>query len=156
MMPKDFQALRQATTFSEVGHIALDIQERYPQPLGQVGGPISTGGLGSLEKNLAQFEKTILALEQEGKHIYNQMPLERAVFRIRQERGAGYKQLDLLEGVYLPLFNSALLKTFYLINCWYSSQGTRWEVKQLVRRHVDIVELPQGYGQDIGCSDKHL
>lgn len=42
-------------TFADLAAIALTILPRLPKPVGQVCGPISTGGLGSIEANLVRF-----------------------------------------------------------------------------------------------------
>ena len=59
---EDASELSRAKTFEVMAVVALRVIARMPQPVGQVCGPITTGGTGSLEKNLEIFRRIIIAL----------------------------------------------------------------------------------------------
>jgi len=50
--------------------------------LGQVCGPISTGGVGTLDGNILIFEQTIRRLKGKELYIFDQMPFERPMWKI--------------------------------------------------------------------------
>ena len=47
--------LKSAGNYSDLREIALDVLQRMPQPVGEVCGPISSGGKGSIEENMKYF-----------------------------------------------------------------------------------------------------
>lgn len=150
----DYVELATATSYEEIGAVALRIQERYPDELVQVCGPISTGGFGDVKKNLYVFEKTIVALLRQGLNVYNQMPLEKDMMRVRKIDPPGEGQYPLLEGIYRPLFASGKLVKAYFIHGWDGSQdtppsiGSLWEHNCCKEYGIPIDYLPKGYGLD--------
>jgi len=57
-----FNELEKALTYKDLFIIAEKVLKKMPPPVGQVCGPISTGGVGSIEGNLRQLEKAIVDL----------------------------------------------------------------------------------------------
>lgn len=137
---EDTANLEQAQTFSALFTIALDVLKKMPQPVGQVCGPISTGGTGSVEENLVILSKTIKALQSQGKIIFDQVPFQVAMHRIKRSIAA-QSNAQLLNGFYLPLFESGLMKTLYFLPNWQTSQGSIWEHEQAKRLGLEIVYL---------------
>ena len=125
--PDDQQTIVAAQSFVELSHVALAVLGRMPQPVGQVCGPISTGGLGSIKKNLAVFDATIDRLIAEGRTIFDQMPFEEHFFRIINSAWATRHNNQLLEDFYRPIFESRQVSTLYFIPGWESSKGATWE-----------------------------
>lgn len=137
---EDCMMLEVATTFENLNDIALKIITRMPQPLGQVCGPISTGGVGNLEGNIAVFEQTIRKLKGEGRHIFDQLPFEKPMWRIIKTpyyRGPDH----LLEAFYLPIFKSGYIKALYFIPNWQTSYGANWEHKLGKKLGIEIIYL---------------
>jgi len=66
-----------AKTYGGLAPIALDILGSMPNPIGQVCGPLTSGGKGSIEANLKVFDQTIRKLQGNGKIIFNQLPFEK-------------------------------------------------------------------------------
>lgn len=126
----DFKDLEQVNNFAEIGEIALRVQDRMPKSIGQVCGPISTGGTGNREENKMIFSKTIERLSKQEILLYNQLPLEESMVRVITRLGKNYNPYDLLEDIYTPLFESGKIKEVYFIYGWESSQGSRWEHKK--------------------------
>lgn len=137
---QDKEILIRAKRFSELYPVARGILERMPKPIGQVCGPISTGGTGSREKNLERMIKTIEALTLQGFIIFNQMPFQDSMARII----SFYKEdgpMRLLEEFYLPLFESGLVATLYFLPDWKTSRGASWEHAQALRLDIRIIYL---------------
>ena len=124
---EDMTALDQAETVKQMLDIALRVLSRMPQPIGQVCGPISTGGKGSILENLVWFNETIVRLQSEGKIIFDQMPFEAPMQRIKTTLPPGEYATTLLDDFYLPIFKTGLIKKMYFMKDWESSKGARWE-----------------------------
>lgn len=136
----EVQAVEQAQTFEELLEIAHLVASRMPQPLSIVCGPITSGGRGSIEANLREFTRAIEALRLDGWHVFDQMPFEDAIFRIKASayyRG-GY---HLLHAFYQPLFESCLIQTMHFIPGWQTSGGARWERDEAKRLGLEIRDL---------------
>lgn len=142
---QDSLDLKECENFYEVGQIALRVQMRMPDNISQVCGPISTGGYGSVEKNMLAFSKTVEKFLELGENLYNQVPLEDAIFRIRGILGDKFDRDELLIEIYGPLFNSGRLKKLYFIHGWESSYGARWENDLGKEKGMEIVHLPKGF-----------
>ncbi len=134
------EQLKTTTSFEELTHIALHILERAPQPISQVCGPMTSGGLGSLEKNLAVFEKTVITLKERGEIVFNQLPFEDPMARIKLLKNKG--GLNLLETFYRPIFESGFIKRLYFMYGWENSSGSRWEFKTARNLGIEIFYLP--------------
>ena len=64
---KHLEDLEKVQTYSSLKEIVLKILSGIPQPIGEVCGPITSGGENSIEENLKNMERIILKLgEQEG------------------------------------------------------------------------------------------
>ncbi len=124
---EDMEMLDQAETVKKMLDIALRVLSRMPQPIGQVCGPISTGGKGSILENLIWFNETIVFLQSEGKIIFDQMPFEAPMQRIKTTLPPGEYATTLLDDFYLPIFKTGLIKKMYFMKDWESSKGARWE-----------------------------
>ena len=134
-----------AKTFAALATVALRTLERMPQPIGQVCGPISTGGKGSIKANLVTFAEAIEWLQGQGRNIFNQMPFEEHIFRIIDGGYNTQVNNQLLEEFYLPIFASNLVTTFYFIPGWESSHGATWEHEQ-IQKHGYAIEYLQQLG----------
>jgi hypothetical protein len=139
---KDEAEIVAATTFPELGAVAMRIIKRMPSPVGQVCGPISTGGKGNIPENIAVFEQTIEQLIATGHNVFDQTPFEEHIFRIIASGTSGRHQDQLLREFYLPIFESGLVRTFYFIKGWESSRGATWEHEQATACGYDIIYLP--------------
>ncbi|MDO8504804.1 MAG: hypothetical protein Q7S36_03030 [Candidatus Liptonbacteria bacterium] len=120
-----------------LGAIALRIlnrmrSERPAAIIAIVCGPITDGGtLGKREvmENLSRFDKKIQRLEEWGFLVFNQLPFEKYMSKIRRKRPAEDPNI-LLEGFYRLLFESGIINiAYFLPNSQKSSHGARWEKK---------------------------
>lgn len=138
-----------ATTFEELYEVAIRIIESLPQPLGQVIGPISTGGLGSRKANLALFERVVNCLIRRGYFVFNQMPFEEKI-RLISETPYFQGEDQLLEVFYRPIFMSGKIDHIWIMPAWRTSYGATWEhgltedcgIKHRELSHTFMRELP--------------
>jgi len=133
--------LEKATTFEELRNIAIEIlteMQRYSVSI--VCGPITNGGLGSIEANLKKFESTIHSLSASGVSIFSQMPFEDKMQEIKKT--PYYKGGDhLLETFYQPIFESGFVKRLFFIAGWEASYGAQWEHKVAGGQNIQIIYL---------------
>ena len=98
-------------------------------------GPITNGGTlpgHEVMKNLSRFDRTIEHLESCGLLVFNQLPFENYLFRIRKRRPDENPDI-LLESFYRPIFESGMVDIAYFLPGWQASHGARWE-NNLVKR----------------------
>jgi hypothetical protein len=136
---KDFQDLEKAQSVKDLFTIAERITERMPKPFVQVCGPISTGGLGSIESNLKVFDEVILSLQNTGLNVFDQRPFEATMQRLEEQKGAYLK--DILTDFYFPLFNSGKISAFYFIPKWETSFGATKEHEKAKELGIPIIYL---------------
>lgn len=137
---EDVEQLAHARTFEDLRQIATRVLRRMPQPIAQVCGPISTGSTGTIGENLERLHGAIEKLKANGVSVFNQVPFEMPMQRIKSYRpDAG--NVTLLNEFYLPLFKSRFVDTLYFLPGWESSQGASWEHEQALRLGLDIVYL---------------
>ena len=135
----DLAQIKEAQTFFEMAQIAIGVLEKMTGAVAQVCGPISTGGLGSVEANLQKFDETIVKLKNKGVNIFDQMPFEWPMQKLKEK--PDFKPDDLLLEFYLPIFESGYIKMMYFMNDWQSSYGARWERAQAKRLGIEIIDL---------------
>ncbi len=138
---EDLLELEKAETVKQMFSVGFRVLNRMPQPVFQVCGPISTGGKGNLIENLIAFNETIILLQNENKNIFDQMPFEEPMQRIKIAMPKGEYATVLLSDFYLPLFESGLVKKMYFMKDWQSSHGACWEHEQAKRLGIEIEYL---------------
>ncbi len=137
---KDIQDVKKAKNFNDLSVVAMRVVARMPQPVGEVCGPITSGGLGSREKNLKAFNKAIDKLRKAGSCIFDQIPFEEKLYEFTQAKW--YQGgLQLLSEFYMPIFKSGLIDTFYFMPLWHTSMGAKWEHEQAKNLGIRIVYL---------------
>ena len=139
--PEDFAALEKVDTAAGIFQVALRIISRMPKPFGQVCGPIGTGGFGDVMLNLHAFNETIHSLQAQGVHVFDQMPFEMPMQRIKENLKPGEYPESILTDFYLPLFKSGYITRFYFMPNWKTSHGAQWE---------------HGLAQELGIEIKYL
>ncbi len=145
-----FSSLRDAKNFRELGEVALRVLSCFPEyargGIVQVCGPISTGGFGSREKNLAVFGDAVRLLREEGRQVFDQTPLEDEVVRLWElwksnPQNTGYCWA-ILEDIYTPIFQSGMVGTLFFLPGWEGSTGSRWEREHASLHGLDIQDYP--------------
>ncbi len=138
---EDYEQVENATTYNELRDVAFRVLARAPKPCAEVCGPITTGGLGSIEKNLKRFNEEIRKLQKTGVEVFDQMPFEESMQRIKKLHETKGYLTNLLYEFYLPIFESGLIRTLYFLPDWKTSSGARWEHEQALRLGIEIVYL---------------
>ncbi len=140
-------ACANAGSFAALVPIALAELRKFADGADMVCGPISTGGRGSIEANIQVFNATIAALQSEGRPVFNQVPYEEQILRLRtawqnsSPENAGKYCMPLLNDFYLPIFKSGHFKQGWFIPGWTSSYGASWERRQLSHLGIAITDL---------------
>ena len=136
-----------ANSYKELGGIALDFVESMPRPVEQVLGPITSGGYGSIKKNLYVLESAIRELMDRGRIIFNQLPFESPLMRIRAENLSYGRETqdDLLNQFYLPIFKSGLITKVHFIYGWRSSYDSIWEHEKAKKLGIEINYLERNF-----------
>lgn len=133
--------LDNAKTIHEVFTVASTILDRMPKELAQVCGPITNGGKGSIEANLEYLNLSIQKLQQEGIHVFDQMPYEETFHRIVADPLYSQKYENILDDFYEPLFATKRISTLYFVKGWEGSRGAKWEHTRAVETGMQIVYL---------------
>jgi len=129
--------------FESLLGIALAVLDAMPRNVTMVCGPITSGGLGSVGKNLEHFARVIAALDARGENVFTQLPFEAPMKRVKDTDGYYMGDNHLLEAFYLPLFRSGYVIRLSFIWGWASSYGTRWEHDRGTELGLDLRYLKE-------------
>ncbi len=139
-----------SATFADVGALKARVVRRSPEKVHMVSGPITSGGLGSVEKNFEFFCAAIEYLhDAEGLNVFSQKPFEEVLHRLHEEWKAEHSEggarycTELLEGVYRPVFESGRVERLHFLLGYESSKGAVWEHDGcegwgIDRRYIDV------------------
>ncbi len=121
-----------ARSFSMLLVPALEVLQRMSEPVHMVSGPISTGGVGSLEGNIHIFKSTIEHLaEAEGLNMFSQLPFQDKMIELAREWHEAHPKesycMPILSEFYEPIFASGHVECLHFIHGWEQSKGSRWE-----------------------------
>jgi len=146
----DVVDLEKASTFEDLALIAIRVLKRasFASPgrrVVEVCGPISTGGLGSIEANMEHFTNAVSAVIDSGVQVFSQVPFEAkiAVLRARwyKDGNSGYC-MPILEDFYRKVFESGLVTEFWFLPGWQNSTGSKWEMKEAHRLGISARDYP--------------
>ena len=143
-----------ADSFEELSEIGVAKLHEIGTEVGIVCGPLSTGGLGNALDNFNVFKATIEELGRQGHTIFNQMPFESSLGRLRQrweaeqEGVVGYC-MPILTHFYAPLFGTGRITKSFFIPRWESSFGARWEHEKMLEHTIEIIYLPADWAKTI-------
>lgn len=139
---EDWENLEKAESIGDLYIIAQNIISKMPKPFVQVCGPIATGGLGSFETNLNAFNETIKELQKQGLTVFDQMPFEKPMQRIKKKIISNGEYADfILTDFYYPIFESGLVSAFYFMPNWQTSFGAKCEHEKAKELGIKIVYL---------------
>lgn len=137
----DWLDLEKAESIKDLFVIAERVINRMPRPFGQVCGPITTGGLGTTKNNLEVFNNEIIKLQNEGVVVFDQMPFEVPMQRLKVSMTNDLCEKSILVDFYKPIFESGNISIFYFIKNWESSNGAKWEHNEAKKLGVEIKYL---------------
>ncbi len=143
----DKEWLAMATSFEELAEIALAVLGRFPGKVEMVSGPISTGGVGSVEGNRRVFARTIDGLVKDGHEIFDQWPFESKLAELSRAWLAQHPEdsycYPILEDFYRVIFDGGKISTIHFIPGWETSTGARWEHDHCDRYGIERNYLPR-------------
>lgn len=129
-----------AKNFTELSQIGIEVLKTLPEETIVVCGPVSTGGLGSIEENLKRLNDTVHQFIENGESVFDQTPFEDVIKRLREEQ----KDADgtkTLEEFYLPIFESGYVSEMRFLHGWESSVGAKWEHELAKKFGIKITYL---------------
>lgn len=140
--------LKGAKTFSEltvIAKIILKRMQKEKKPIMQVCGPIATGGHGSIEENLKEFEKAIIFLRSTGLVIFDQMPFEGPMQKIKKTMSMGEAHKQIMDDFYLPLMQEGYIARYFFLHNWETSKGSKIEYERAPKYGIAVEVLPELY-----------
>ncbi|MDE2010855.1 MAG: hypothetical protein KGI61_01550 [Patescibacteria group bacterium] len=143
----DMNAVNSAESFEQLGEIAVHLLWRFPPYLHMSSGPMTTGGVGSLEGNLLVHKAIIELLYDEiGLQMWSQLPFEDRMAVLSREWHRNHPQemycMPLLEGFYTRVFSTRRIVSLQMIYGWQTSRGATWEADQCRKLGIRVNELP--------------
>lgn len=150
--PVDRIILGKARTFKDLADLAISIIARMPSGIEMVSGPISTGGVGSINGNRRVFEHVIEILVNERKaNVFSQMPFEDKMVEFYKAWHAENPEekycTPILDDFYERVFSSGKIVALHFINGWESSFGAKWEHDNCIRWNITRKYLPEELSQ---------
>lgn len=145
MTESDHSALIKVDSFEELAEIGVSILSRIKadgHEIGEICGPLSTGGLGSPDLNRERFQRAIDAVRERGYIIFDQLPFEDAIRRIMKRYDPSEYCHDILDVFYATIFETGHITKFFFIPGWESSTGARWERKRALQHGIEIIDIP--------------
>lgn len=140
------EALKAANSMEDTAEVALSILCKMRgfnnDVIVQICGPMSTGGLGSLELNMFRFNRAIDVAQNNGIIVFNQVPFQEAMIRIAEQRKIKGYFMDILEVFYRQVFESGLIKKGLFLPDWQSSVGASWERELMLELGIIVEEYP--------------
>lgn len=137
---EDFKDLGKCENPTDLLSVAMRVIKRMPmEGLGQVCGPITTGGMGNIKDNLNLFNETIKKLQREGVNLFDQMPFEDPMQSLKDKPNGNYQ--NILIDFYQPIFKSGYIKKLYFMPGWENSNGARWEHDLAKELDIEIFYL---------------
>ncbi len=145
------EALTKITTFEEMVPVGISILQRMSESnkkIIQICGPMSTGGQGSLETNMAYFKKAVVTASQQGLCIFDQTPFQDTMVRLGADWTTRREYcIEILHIFYRGIFKSGLIKELIFLPDWQSSIGAKWEREEGQKLGLVITEFPQEWLQ---------
>jgi hypothetical protein len=147
------QALQSVCTFAGLAEIALSTLVRMKcqyTEIVQICGPMSTGGFGDFQKNMAWFNRAIEVAVSHGVAVFNQILFQEELMRIcGWKEGAPYP-MELLVEFYGSVLSAGYITKGLFLPRWETSLGTRWERTFLSERGIAVEEYPPSWVEEFG------
>ncbi len=140
---EDWENLEKVESVGDLYLIAMNVISKMPKPFIEVCGPVApNGGLGSVEANLNAFNETIKKLQSEGMIVFDQMPFEEPMQKLKVKLASKGEFLNnVLSDFYYPIFESGVVSAFYFMPNWQTSFGAKCEHEKAKELGIKIIYL---------------
>ena len=135
--------LKNTKSYPELAQLAIRIILKMPTPRIEICGPLSTGGKGSFEENVKEFDNAIMYFSQKGDHVFDQMFFESKIAVFCKEC-IGYDE-RILDEFYFPIFESNLIEEFRFLPNFSGSHGATGENDKLIELKRNIIYLKEDW-----------
>lgn len=145
------ELLEKVASLEETADVAVSILKRMRgegKPVVQICGPMSTGGAGSFEENMARFQKAIERASENGLTVFNQIPFQTAIIRLTDYYEGSPYNTDILEVFYRRVFECGYISKALFLSDWQSSRGAVWERNLVSDLGIEIEEYPEEWLND--------
>lgn len=134
-----------ATSLDDLVVVARDILavQAAEQELAIVLGPMTTGGLGSAERNFRAFRAAVAALRATGHNIFDIADFHDYIQPLSTHNpDAGTYDTAILETFCDGVYGSGHIAAAYFLPGWESSVGARWERDRMPTYGIAVREYP--------------
>jgi hypothetical protein len=135
-------------TLRELSLIAIDMLKTLSvrakgQHVNQICGPMTTGGLGSIELNMPVFRQAVNIAHERGLVVFDQLPFQDAMIRITDYFNLDHYPDEIITEFYYPVFESRLITCAPFLPTWATSRGARMERERIEKvGGIEIVDYP--------------
>jgi hypothetical protein len=154
----EIAALNKARSFRELSETGVVIAERMKQAHNVVVmciGPMTTGGLGDLSRNMDRFRRAIDFAKTKylstGSNVFNQAVFQQKMIELiaaSLRPPQAYVQ-ELLDEFYRPVFATRHIDGFLYFPDWDTSYGARWEVEVSREYGIHLFPYPPNWWEEL-------
>lgn len=140
------EAASKAKTVNELYCISIEaIASTHKKDIHMVIGPMTTGGAGNLDLNMARHKKVVEHFLSQGICVFDQSQIDDDMSRIIDTINIkGYPWL-LFEDFFGPLFESGIISKLHLLPDWETSTGTKWEHEKARSLGIELNYLTEDF-----------
>ncbi|MDB5259047.1 MAG: hypothetical protein JWO73_255 [Candidatus Taylorbacteria bacterium] len=145
---EDLHVLAGITDFLQMVTVGNGILDRMAvksdKRIVQLCAPMSRGGRGSLDANMAYFRKAQRVASDNGLYLFDQGPFQEAMIRLSaaHEERKEYCY-DILHVFYRGIFKSRRIGELMFLPDWETSIGAKWEREEAPAHGLLITEYPE-------------
>jgi len=141
----ELETLKTVSTLDQLADVALSSLSRMKvtyQDIVQICGPMSTGGCGSFEGNMARFNRAIEVARMHDLAVYNQLLFQDAMVRICKWKEGQPYPTDILTIFHGRVLSSGYITKGLFLSGWETSVGACWEREFLTSFNIPVEEYP--------------
>jgi hypothetical protein len=149
---REAEALKKASSFEDLADVGVVILGRMglqSKPVIQICGPMTTDGLGDLEKNMSRFRRAVKQARQNDVFVFDQAVFQDAMIRLVGENPQPGYPMGILDVFYRRVFASGHIKGFLFFHDWHTSFGTRWEMEVAQEYGIDVRHYPAHWWEEL-------
>lgn len=137
---------KRTEALKEISRSAIEVAEKikkhYEGPITMVSAPRTSKG--KEQDNVATLLATILKLRNEGKNVFNQLPIIRSIDLTVESNHNAFTKAH-RHDPFKELFASGLIKSIKYVHDWHISSGCRWEYEAAEKYGIKREILPKDF-----------